>query len=394
MPLIVAMCVACGVGALCGHSFSDMLAGMLEVGKAFAGKDVDVAQAIDKLCAGLSGTAVAVIGWLLARMGWLRGKKDDEKEENFDKLQGYQDYSLQIGDVSATIDWAAPTALPLFTGAAVAELMEQDDMEFKDAWDAMMMIAEPMLSLSMLSSLNDVISSAAFSNQKLPAVIGSAFQSYLGQAFPTILGQLARSVDGTRRTTYVDKNSKVPSAIQRFVQSSVQAKIPGWESQKVPYIDAWGREDTAGSKLLGAFENFFSPAYVNMVKTTDVDEELLRLYDVVQDTSVLPAAPSKKIGQHDLTADEYVRFAKDAGSTKYTLLTQLLFDPRYMALTDEQKAAAIEKIYKYANTAAAYHTLPDYDIRKQAVWIAEAEAMGSDRDRLNRIWEAIENALK
>ena len=30
MPLIVAMCVACGIGALCGHSFSDMLAGMLE----------------------------------------------------------------------------------------------------------------------------------------------------------------------------------------------------------------------------------------------------------------------------------------------------------------------------------------------------------------------------
>ncbi len=30
MPLIVAMCVACIVGAVCGHSFSDMLAGMLE----------------------------------------------------------------------------------------------------------------------------------------------------------------------------------------------------------------------------------------------------------------------------------------------------------------------------------------------------------------------------
>ena len=30
MPLIVAMCVACGIGTLCGHSFSDMLAGMLE----------------------------------------------------------------------------------------------------------------------------------------------------------------------------------------------------------------------------------------------------------------------------------------------------------------------------------------------------------------------------
>lgn len=30
MPLIVSICVACGVGALCGHSFSDMLAGMLD----------------------------------------------------------------------------------------------------------------------------------------------------------------------------------------------------------------------------------------------------------------------------------------------------------------------------------------------------------------------------
>ena len=30
MPLIVAMCVACAIGGLCGHSFSDMVAGMLE----------------------------------------------------------------------------------------------------------------------------------------------------------------------------------------------------------------------------------------------------------------------------------------------------------------------------------------------------------------------------
>lgn len=30
MPLIVAMCVACIVGYFCGHSFSDILAGMLE----------------------------------------------------------------------------------------------------------------------------------------------------------------------------------------------------------------------------------------------------------------------------------------------------------------------------------------------------------------------------
>ena len=30
MPLVVSMCVACFIGILCGHSFSDMLAGMID----------------------------------------------------------------------------------------------------------------------------------------------------------------------------------------------------------------------------------------------------------------------------------------------------------------------------------------------------------------------------
>ena len=30
MPLVVSICVACIIGGLCGHSFSDMLAGMLD----------------------------------------------------------------------------------------------------------------------------------------------------------------------------------------------------------------------------------------------------------------------------------------------------------------------------------------------------------------------------
>ena len=77
----------------------------------------DMAEFIDHLSAGLTGSAVVVLGYLLSSLGYLRNKKDD-KEEEFEKLQGYQDYSLQIGDVSATIDWAAPTQI---TGFCLAE---------------------------------------------------------------------------------------------------------------------------------------------------------------------------------------------------------------------------------------------------------------------------------
>ena len=361
--------------------------------------NLDVAQFIDHLSAGLSGTAVAVLGYLLASLGYIRNKKDD-KEEEFDKLQGYQDYSLQIGDVSATIDWAAPTALPLFTGAAAYDMIRGgDSLEWKDAWDAMMMIAEPMMSLSMLDGLNNVLSSASYADdsQKLATVASSAFTSYLGQAFPTLLGQVARSVDGTRRSTYIDKNSPVPTAIQRFVQSSVQNKIPVWESQKIPYIDVWGRKDTNDSKVLGALENFLSPSYINVVNTTDVDETLRELYDKTKENSVLPSQVGKYFSvngeRKDLTPDEYVSYAKDVGSTKYTLLAQLFADPRYMALTDEQKAKAISKIYSYATAVGKYHIDQNYDLHGQGKWMEEANAMPTEIQRFNRIWEYLEEYL-
>lgn len=361
--------------------------------------NLDVAEFIDHLSAGLSGTAVAVLGYLLASLGYIRGKKDD-KEEEFEKLQGYQDYSLQIGDVSATIDWAAPTALPLFTGAAVHSMIRDgESLEWKDAWDAMMMIAEPMMSLSMLDGLNNVLSSASYADdsQKLATVASSAFTSYLGQAFPTLLGQVARSVDGTRRSTYIDKNSPVPTAIQRFVQSSVQNKIPVWESQKIPYIDVWGREDTNDSKVLGALENFLSPSYINVVNTTDVDETLRELYDKTKENSVLPSQVGKYFSvngeRKDLTPDEYVSYAKDVGSTKYTLLAQLFADPRYMALTDEQKAKAISKIYSYATAVGKYHIDQNYDLHGQGKWMEEANAMPTEIQRFNRIWEYLEEYL-
>ena len=362
--------------------------------------NLDVAQFIDHLSAGLSGTAVAVLGYLLASLGYIRNKKDD-KEEEFDKLQGYQDYSIQVGKVSATIDWAAPTALPLFTGAAAYDMIQRDEgLEWKDAWDAMMMIAEPMMSLSMLDGLNSTLSAASYADdsQKLATVASSAFTSYLGQAFPTLLGQVARSIDGTRRSTYVDKNSPVPTAIQRFVQSSVQNKIPVWESQKIPYIDQWGREDTNSSKMLGAMENFLSPSYVNIVHTTDVDEALRDLYDTTKDSGVLPSTAAKYFSvegeRKDLTADEYVSYAKDVGSTKYQLLTSLFADPRYMGLTDDQKAEAVSVIYKYATAAGKYHIDQNYDLHAQGKWIEEAEAAATDVQRFNRIWEYLEEHFK
>ena len=374
-----------------------MITALTGLAKDYKAGAIDAAKFIDRMSAGMTGTMVAILGYLLAKMGWLRGKKDD-KEEDFDKLQGYQDYSLQIGDVSMTIDWAAPTALPLFTGAAAHDLMEGDEkLSLSTVWDTMLLIAEPMMSLSMLDGLNRTLSAASYAgeNEKIASIVTSAMTSYFGQGVPTLLGQLARSMDGTRRQTYVDKNSPVPAGMQRFIQSSIQNKIPIWEEQKSAYIDQWGREDTTSSKALGTLENFLSPSYWSMVKTTDVDAALQELYSATKDSSVLPSSPTKEVNGHKLTAAEYESYARDVGTTKYNMMSMLVHDPRYQNLSDEEKIRAVEKIYTYSNCAGKYHFDPTYNIRKNGgVWVQEAEAMLTDQQRYNRIWQAIEESLK
>jgi hypothetical protein len=94
----------------------------------------------------------------------------------------------------------------------------------------------------------------------------------------------------------------------------------------------------------------------------------------------------------DLTADEYVAYAKDVGSTKYQLLTQLLFDPRYEKLSDADKAKAVKKIYEYATAAGKYHIDQNYDLHGQGVWMEEANAM-TGIQQYNRIWAYLEEYL-
>lgn len=376
--------------------------GVLEVIKGAKNQNMNGAEIIDRLCAGLTGTGMAILGYVLAKAGIARGADDDEKQEKFDKLQGYQDYSLQLGDVSLTIDWAAPTALPFFTGVAAYDLLN-DDHEvtaatvLSDAWNAIMLIAEPMMSLSMLDGLNNTLSSVAYGSKsdQVVTIASTALTSYLGQFFPTMLGQLARTIDGTRRQTYIDKNSPIPKGFQQFVQSSVQNKIPVWESGKTAYIDEWGRTSTEANMVVGAIENFLSPSYINIVNTTDIDEQLQAIYNATGESKVLPSVPSKTIGKRNLSADEFVQLAQDAGQTKYQLLTQLTSDSRFIGLDDAMKVKIIhDYIYEYANTAAKYHVDPSYDIHGQGAWIEEAEAMPNDLLRYNRIWEQVEEMLE
>jgi hypothetical protein len=342
----------------------------------------NAAKFVDSLSASMTGTAVLGLGVYLASQGLLRaGGSDDENERKFEEVWGEQSYSLKLNDgTSYTIDWMAPAALPLFVGAEVWKAFgEGQELTLADLSDTLMLISEPMFQLSMLDGLNKTVSAAGYSDNPTAAVGTTVLTSYFGQAVPTLLGQIARTIDDTRRGSYYDKNSKLPRWLDRFIQSNVQAKVPGWSGDKVPYLDAWGRTDTQSNVMLRALENFISPGYVNMVQRSAMEGELLRVYKATGEGAVLPSAAPKYFnvgeGRHDLTADEWVTYQTTSGQMSYRLLTELVSSRAYQSLSDAEKVKAIQVIYDYADEKGRAEAVSGYEVRP--AWIAKADDLAT-----------------
>lgn len=339
------------------------------------------AEAIDSIAAGATGTVLLGLGVYLASQGLIRGAGgDDEKEKKFEELQGHQTYALELPNgKSITLDWLAPEVLPLFIGVNLCEMAREDKGEsnLSDILTAVSNVTEPLLEMSCLQSLNDLFDSVGYAASggglsALPSILASAATSYLTQAFPTILGQAERSAQDERMTTYTEKNGFLTSDLQ-YTIGKISAKIPGWDFQQIPYVDAWGRTESTGSRASNIANNFLNPAYTSRIETSEMEEELQRLHDEKGDEySVLPSRPNKYFNvdgdRKDLTAEEYVAYATEKGQLSYDILTDLTGQKEYDKLPDAEKARAVEMAYEYAN-AIAKSKVSDYEPDS---WVAKA----------------------
>ena len=335
------------------------------------------AEVIGEFSKGLTGTGLVALGAYLAAQGLLNGlEDDDEKQAQLDKLKGLQNYSLQIGDMSYTIDWAAPGILPLFVGAELYNYMHNNDerVTFPALLDGMSRITEPMIENSMLSGLNSTLKAGAYEDDMLTSTVGSVLMNYLGQNVPTLFGQIARTIDPVRRNTYdVNKNSALPAAVQKFGEKQM-AKLPGLSMMLEPSIDEWGREKTYAENIgLRAVENFLSPGYISMKKEDKATMETERLYQKTGDSSVLPTfAPkyftfnNKRI---DLSGKQYTEFAKKKGQTAYQTINSIMQDSRYKKLSDSKKAEVIADAQYYATVSAKRSIEPSYG---DETWVQKA----------------------
>ena len=323
------------------------------------------ADAVDSLCEGLTGTGILALGAYLASEGLLNLRTgDDDDEEAFNKTLGHQDYALELGGRSYTLDWAVPAAIPLFAGAALVE----GGMDFGGLMDAVSNIGDVVLETSMLSTFNDIIRNISYADNPMASAVGRVASSYASQFLPTVGGKIASALDDTVRESYVERGISQLERDAKYFGQTVLRKTPFAREAMQPSIDMWGEEVSNGDPLLRIIQNSVSPSTVKEIKNDAVTQEVWRLYEATGEG--LPSAAEKSFvvnGERKyLTGEEYTEYAKVMGQTRRQVLEPLLKSKGYQKLSDADKAKAVGYAYEYAKVKGK-QAVSDYKVSDSSV---------------------------
>lgn len=295
--------------------------------------NIDRNAYINNLAKGLTGTGIFALGALLGWAGALTTGDDDEEDEAERTLEGGQEYAINIGDSSYTVDWLSPAALPLFMGAktydAVLKYFKGDKTASASyLMDIMQEIAEPMFAQTMLSGIDGAFRAISRdsmyednSGASFVALVNYCAENWAQQFIPSVLGAVARTADDTVRTYYTEKGEEKKLFGNLLV--GAQKKVPGAANKTPAKLDMWGQPVSSGSLPERLIENFISPGYAQK-KTSDEATKALHTFATdngIKYTDIIPNTPEKYFttasGQQiNLTAKEYELYASAIGKAR------------------------------------------------------------------------------
>ena len=136
---------------------------------------------IDEFSKGLTGSALALIGYAMANAKFLKAGNDDEEDELEDAL-GKQKYSITIGDYNISLDWLSPSAMPLFMGAEVYDAVQQDEdiSKISALMGGVLSAFNPAFETTMLSNVTSALTSYSSDTEgKWESFLTNIFTNYI-----------------------------------------------------------------------------------------------------------------------------------------------------------------------------------------------------------------------
>lgn len=357
--------------------------------------DVEVfKKGIHDLCTGLTGTGIMGIGFYLATQDWVTLKTGSDRmgsgDEYIDRDMGFQDYSLKItppnlfGKLnkdhktwSWSLDWASPTAMSLFAGAALYEQIRHGIDKYKDdglsaffngqqAMNAFFAITSPMTDTSFMSSSKDTMqkfleratrgsegSDTDFAGAMAQLITGDLPKNYVTGFEPQIMAQIAGFLDPVQRDTRSTAKSEFvrgwDSAFKQLV-----SRVPVARTMLNPKLDRYGadkiNEDSTFARFL---EAMVMPSNVKQINMNERDQELIKIRNNIEDKTsddykyfwyAMSGNPTLDLANGKrMTYDELYKYGKRSRRFQTKMFDDMLNSSSYKNMTWKMRADEVDE---------------------------------------------------
>jgi len=278
-------------------------------------------QASQEIGRGVIGTGLVGIGVYLANKGLIIGNPKNAQEYAQWQLEGKQPNSILIGGKWRSINSIGPELMVLLAGAQA-----QHDLKQKNGIGTLAgNIGKTLVSQSSLQgvqqNLNAITNPTQYGQQTIKSTVGSLV--------PNIISDVGKAFDKTQRET------------SGYVVEPLKARIPGFRNTLLPSRDVLGNTLPQAPTGVGAFVDLFnSKTPVN----NPLVNELSRLNIAGNEATPSKLTANQTIyGQKvKLTPQELDQLESASGGQLQPLLNQIVQEPTYKSLPDEEKKKLID----------------------------------------------------
>ena len=303
-------------------------------------------EAADDIARALTGTGAILIGMLLAKYGLASGAADDDKDKAaLDRATGRSEYSIG-GRVP--YEWAQPFGTQLAIGARIWDAVKGQEKVSDALLNVLYAGGDTLMDMTILSNIQDLLRGYGSPTETIGETL---IQGFAGQMTPSLFGAVARTVDGTVRTSYTGGNAWDNAA------AGIKAKIPFLSSTLPASVNVKGEENRRiENPFLRGIQEMANPSSVNTGTRNAVDNEVYRLHEATGGKTMFPQVSPYKIKRNGvdvpLTGQERAQFQTTQGQTYYGIIGEMLDSEDYRGMEPEQQVKYFELVNQYAKAVA------------------------------------------
>lgn len=278
------------------------------------------------------GTGALYLGGVLLKNGLMSlGYPDNERERELWAAEGRKENAIKIGNKWRSAYVLGPIGNVLLIGGYIEQSMQETGSATKAMSAAVAGGAKTLMDETFLRGLNQTLEALNDPERSWDTY----FSTLAGSAVPTIVADIARATDTTERMSY--------GPLDR-----VKSRIPGLRETLQPRVNVFGNDVPryGGNPL----EVMIDPTRPVKIRDDVVVDELRRLWD--NDVRVAPTKVGNREGYASLTEYENTVLWRRAGYLTYQGLHNLIQQPYYEKLPDEDKGSRIERVVGEAKNLA------------------------------------------